>query len=48
MTGQIKGKVEQALREREKKGEKGRGRGHRERGRRKVDQKHMAWRNCKF
>jgi hypothetical protein len=49
MIGQIKRKVEQkGGREREN----GRGRGHRGGGvggkRRKAEQKHMAWRNCKF
>jgi hypothetical protein len=48
MTGQIKRKVEQKVRGR-KEGENGRGRGHRGGGRRrKAEQKHMAWRNCKF
>ena len=47
MTGQIKGKVEQKGVGGE--GENGRGRGHRGGGRRrKVEQKHMVWRNCKF
>jgi hypothetical protein len=33
----------------ERRGENGRRRGHRGGGRRrKVEQKHMAWRNCKF
>ena len=41
MIGQIKGKVEQKV-GREKKEKNGRGRG------RKVKQKHMVWRNCKF
>jgi hypothetical protein len=42
MIGQIKGKVEQKVREREE-GENGRGRGCRgEGGRRKVEQKHMT------
>jgi hypothetical protein len=44
--GQIKGKVEQKV-EREE-GENGRGRGCRGGGVRKAEQKHMAWRNCKF
>jgi hypothetical protein len=45
MTGQIKGKLEQEG----EKGENGRGRGCRGGGRRrKVEQKHMAWRNRKF
>jgi hypothetical protein len=48
MMGQIKGKVEQKVRERGE-GENGRGRGCSGRGRRrKVEQKHMAWRSCKF
>jgi hypothetical protein len=47
MIGQIKGKVEQKVGERE--GENGRGRGRRGGGgRRKAEQKHMAWRNSKF
>ena len=47
MIGQIKGKVEQKGEKEE--GENGRGRGHRGGGgRRKAEQKHMAWRNCKF
>jgi hypothetical protein len=45
MIGQIKGKVEQKVGER---GENGRGRGCRGGRRRKAEQKHMAWRNCKF
>jgi hypothetical protein len=40
MIGQIKGKVERKVGREEK--ENGRGRG------RKVKQKHMVWRNCKF
>jgi hypothetical protein len=46
MIGQIKGKVKW---KREEEGENGKGRGFR-RGqrRRKVEQKHIAWRNCKF
>jgi hypothetical protein len=44
MIGQIKGKVEQKV-----EGEEGEnGKGCRGRGRRKAEQKHMAWRNCKF
>jgi hypothetical protein len=39
MIGQIKGKVEQKV------GGRGYGGGGR---RRKAEQKHMAWRNCKF
>jgi hypothetical protein len=48
MIGQIKGKVEQKGEKEE--GENGSGRGYRGggRGRRKVQQKHMAWRNRKF
>jgi hypothetical protein len=45
MIGKIKGKVEVRGRE---EGKNGRGRGHRGGRRRKVEQKHMAWRNCKF
>jgi hypothetical protein len=48
MIGQIKGKLEQKVKEREG-GENGRGRGCR--GgvrRRKAEQKQMAWRNCRF
>jgi hypothetical protein len=45
--GQIKGKVERKERGEEEK--MGRGRGRREGGgRRKAEQKHMAWRKCKF
>ena len=48
MIGQKKGKVEEQNVGREE-GENGRGRGHRGIGRRrKAEQKHMAWRNCKF
>ena len=32
----------------EGEGENGRGRGHTGGRRRKVDQKHMVWKNCKF
>jgi hypothetical protein len=47
MIGQIKGKVERKVRRGE--GENGRGRGCRGGGgRRKAEQKHMAWRNRKF
>jgi hypothetical protein len=47
MIGQIKGKVEQKVRRREEKF--GRGRGlRRGGGKRKSEQKHMAWRNHKF
>ena len=47
MIGQVKGKVEQRGGGVEE--ENGRGRGHRGGGRRrKVEQKHMVWRNCKF
>jgi hypothetical protein len=47
MIGHIKGKVEEGV-EREE-GEDRRGRGHRGGGRRrKAEQKHMVWRNCKF
>jgi hypothetical protein len=48
MIGQIKGNVEQKVRDREE-GENGRGRECRggER-RRKAEQKHMVWRNHKF
>jgi hypothetical protein len=46
MIGQIKGKVEQKVGERE--GENGRGRGCRGGGRKKAEQKLMAWRNHKF
>jgi hypothetical protein len=50
MIGQIKGKVEQKVEKVEQKvereGKNGRGRGGG--GRRKAEQKHMAWRNCKF
>jgi hypothetical protein len=49
MIGQIKGKVEQKVREEggngREKGNRGGGGGGR---RRKAEQKHMAWRNCKF
>ena len=45
MIGQIKGKVEVRGRE---EGENGRGRGHTRGRRRKVEQKHMVWKNCKF
>jgi hypothetical protein len=38
MFGQIKGKVEQKVREKRRRKWKGR----------KVEQKHMAWRDCKF
>ena len=34
--------------EREEEGENGRGRGGKGGGRRKAEQKHMAWRNSKF
>ena len=47
MIGQIKGKVEKKVRGREE-GENERGRGCRGGGRRKAEQKHMAWRNHKF
>ena len=47
MIGQIKGKVEQKVRGKEE-GENGKGRGDRGGGRRKAEQKHMAWRNLKF
>ena len=47
MIGQIKGKVEQKGGERQKR-ENGRGRRGRLGGKRKAEQKHMAWRNCKF
>jgi hypothetical protein len=47
MIGQIKGRWSRRWREREE-GENGRGRGHRGGGRRKVEQKQMAWRNRKF
>ena len=47
MIGQIKGNVEQKVRDREE-GENGRGRGHRGGGRRKAEKKHNAWRNRKF
>jgi hypothetical protein len=40
MIGQMKGKVEVG----EEEGENGKGRGRR----RKAEQKHMAWRNCRF
>ena len=47
MIGQVKGKVEQ--KEGGGEGENGRQRGHRGGGRRrKVEQKHMVWKNCKF
>ena len=49
MIGQVKGKVEQ--KEGGGEGENGRQRGYRGGGggrRRKVEQKHMVWRNCKF
>jgi hypothetical protein len=47
MIAQIKGMVEQKVEGEE--GENGRGRGHRGEGRRrKAEQNHMAWRNCKF
>jgi hypothetical protein len=45
MIGQIKGKAEQKV---EGEGENGRGRGCRRGGRRKAEQKHLAWRNRKF
>jgi hypothetical protein len=46
MIGQIKGKVEQKVEREEEK--IGRGRGQRgEGGRRKAEQKHMAWRKLK-
>jgi hypothetical protein len=48
MTGQIKGKVEQMEGEREKEIMEDRERRYRGGGRRKVEQKHMAWRNRKF
>jgi hypothetical protein len=49
MTGQIKGKVELKVGREEGENERGRG-GCRGGGgrRRKVEQKHMAWRNHKF
>ena len=46
MIGQVKGKVEQKGVGGE--GENGRGRGHTGGRRRKVEQKHMVWKNCKF
>ena len=47
MIGKIKGKVEQKMREREEKvGRCKRCRGGG--GRRKAEQKHLAWKNCKF
>ena len=47
MIGQVKGRVEQ--KEGGGEGENGRQRGHRGGGRRrKVEQKHMVWRNCQF
>ena len=47
MIGQIKWKVKQKVREREE-GAKGRGRGCKGGGRRrKAEQKHIAWKNCK-
>jgi hypothetical protein len=46
MIGQIKGKVEQKMGREE--GENERGRRCRGGGRRKAEQKHMAWRNRKF
>ena len=45
MTRLVKGKVEQKGLGGE--GKNGRARGHRG-GRRKVEQKHMVWKNCKF
>jgi hypothetical protein len=49
MIGQIKGKVEQKVRERERRRKNGRGRGCIGGGRqRKVEQKHMVWRNHRF
>jgi hypothetical protein len=42
MIGQIKGKVEQKVRERRRRKCRGGG------GGRKAEQKHMAWRNRKF
>ena len=45
MTGLVKGKVEQKGLGGE--GKNGRARGHTG-GRRKVEQKHMVWKNCKF
>jgi hypothetical protein len=46
MIGQIKGRVEQKVREKKEKMEEGREcRGG---GRRIAEQKHMAWRNRKF
>jgi hypothetical protein len=46
MIGQIKGRWSRRW---AGEGENGKGRGHRGGGRRrKVEQKHMAWRNCKF
>jgi hypothetical protein len=44
MIGLKKGKVEQKVKE----GENGRGRRRRGGGRRKAEQKHIAWRNRKF
>jgi hypothetical protein len=45
MIGQIKRKVEQKKRERRENCKRGHRRGE---GKRKVEQKHMAWRNHKF
>ena len=45
MIGQVKGKVKQKGVERQE-GENGRGRGARLGGKRKAEQKHIAWRNC--
>jgi hypothetical protein len=48
MLGQIKGRVERKVGGGGEEGENGRGRGYRGGGRRKAEQKHMAWRNRKF
>jgi hypothetical protein len=49
MIGKIKGNTKWKIRRRKKEKMEERERGHRRGGRRrKVEQKHMAWRNCKF
>jgi hypothetical protein len=48
MIGQIKGRQNGRWGERKEGEILKKGRGHRGEGRRKVEQKHMAWRNHKF